>query len=165
MEELRVLIEAKEPVDGEIRSSWFDLPIDEAEVLDKLGVEVASNDYFIIEKRLPFGDEVEENTSIEGLNELYSMYVDLPVGIREEYSVFLERYSSLAELYNYRNSILHYEGCKYMIDVARYKLSHDPAFTSLSDKCIRYFDFEAYGQYLSDNGRYLETQHGIFEIL
>lgn len=165
MEELRVLIEVKESVDGEICSFWFDLPINEADFLDKLGVEVDSNDYSIIEKKLPFGNDVEENTSIERLNELYYMYVELPVSIRDEYSVFLENYSSLDEVYNYRNSIFHYEDCKSMIDVARYKLSHDPAFTSLSEKSIRYFDFEAYGQYLLDNGHYLETQHGIFEIL
>lgn len=151
MEELRVLIEAKESVDGEIRSSWFDLPIDEAEFLDKLGVEVDSNDYSIIEKKLPFWDDVEENISIERLNELYSMYVDLPVGIREEYSVFLEHYSGLDELHNCRNSILHYEDCKSMIDVARYKLAHDLAFTSLSDKCICYFDFETYANHLQEN--------------
>lgn len=165
MEELRVLIEVKEPVNGEIRSFWFDLPINEAEFLDNLGVEVDSNDYSIIEKKLPFGDDVEENISIKRLNELYSMYVELPVSIRDEYSVFLEHYSGLDDVYNYRNSILHYEDCKSMIDVAHYKLAHDPAFTSLSEKSIRYFDFEAYGQYLSDNGHYLETQHGIFEIL
>lgn len=164
MEELRVLIEAKEPVNGEISSFWFDLPIDEAEFLDKLGVEFDSNDYYIIEKKLPFGDDVEENTSIERLNELYSMYVDLPVGMREEFSAFLERYSSLDELHNYRNSISHYEGCKCMIDVARYKLSHDPAFTSLSEKCIRYFDFETYANHLQENGHFVETEKGIFEI-
>lgn len=164
MEELRVLIEAKAPVKGESCSYWFDLPIDEAEFLDKLGVEIDSNDYSIIEKKLTFADDVEDNTSIERLNELYSMYVDLPVGIREEYLVFLEHYSGLDEIYNYRNSIFHYEDCKSMIDVARYKLAHDPAFTSLSEKCIRYFDFETYANHLQENGHFVETEKGIFEI-
>lgn len=37
-------------------------------------------------------------------------------------------------------------------------------FTSLSENVTRYFDFEAYGQYLDDNGRFVETDHGIYEL-
>lgn len=36
--------------------------------------------------------------------------------------------------------------------------------TSLSENVTRYFDFEAYGQYLDDNGRFVETDHGIYEL-
>lgn len=38
MEELRVLIEATIPKNGEFPSAWFDLPIDETEFEELLGV-------------------------------------------------------------------------------------------------------------------------------
>lgn len=31
-------------------------------------------------------------------------------------------------------------------------------------RVTRYFDYEAYGQYLDDNGRFVETDHGIYEL-
>ena len=40
MEELRVLMEATTPTNGELPSAWFDLPIDETEFEELLGVEV-----------------------------------------------------------------------------------------------------------------------------
>ena len=43
-------------------------------------------------------------------------------------------------------------------------LDNVPDFTSLSENVTRYFDYEAYGQYLDDNGRFVETDHGIYEL-
>ena len=83
MEELRVLIEATIPTDGELPSACFDLPIDEAEFEERLGVEADSEDYRIIEKELPFADDVTEATTVDTLNDLYSMYENLPAEIRE----------------------------------------------------------------------------------
>lgn len=164
MEELRVLIEATKPTDGELHSAWFDLPIDETEFEEIIGVKADSDDYRIIEKEVPFPNDVTETTTIDTLNDLYSMYEDLPAGIREELPSFLEYYSNLDELHNYRYSIIHYVNCNSMIDLARHVLSENPAFNSLSEDCVRYFDFEAYGQSLAENGRFIETDHGIFEI-
>ena len=45
-------------------SYWFDLPIDVAEFEEKLGVGAESGDYRIIEKVLPFADEVHEHTNL-----------------------------------------------------------------------------------------------------
>ena len=58
----------------ETTSYWFDLPIDVAEFEEKLGVGAESGDYRIIEKVLPFADEVHEHTSVYQLNELDFMY-------------------------------------------------------------------------------------------
>ena len=44
-------------------SYWFDLPIDVAEFEEKLGIGAESGDYRIIEKVLPYADEVHEHTS------------------------------------------------------------------------------------------------------
>ena len=38
MQELRVLLETKQPINDEIRSAWFLLPIDEEELQERLGV-------------------------------------------------------------------------------------------------------------------------------
>ena len=55
-------------------SYWFDLPIDVAEFEEKLGIGAESQDYRIIEKVLPFADEIHEHTSVYQLNELDFMY-------------------------------------------------------------------------------------------
>lgn len=164
MTELNVLIEAKKQSEGELLSAWFELPIDEDEFFEKIGVSVESTDYKIIEKQLPFPDDVGEDTTVERLNDLYELFMDLPRDIQEECSAFLDYYFSLDELHHHRYDMIHYAGCKSMEDVARYILSENPEFQSLSEQCIRYFDFEAYGEYLNDNGNFLETEQGIYEL-
>lgn len=70
MLELRVLLETKQPINDEIRSAWFLLPIDEEELQERLGVDAESEDYRILEKELPFADDVGEDTTIERLNDM-----------------------------------------------------------------------------------------------
>ena len=69
----------------ETTSYWFDLPIDVAEFEEKLGIGAESGDYRIIEKVLPFADEVHEHTSVYQLNELDFMYRQLSSDMQEEY--------------------------------------------------------------------------------
>ena len=78
MYELRVQIEAVPTVEGDILSAWFTLPIDEEEFLEKLGIDAESENYRIVDKALPFSDDVREDTSVERLNDLYSTYASLP---------------------------------------------------------------------------------------
>ena len=70
MQETRVLVETRGTTGEETTSYWFDLPIDVAEFEEKLGVGAESGDYRIIEKVLPYADEVHEHTSVYQLNEL-----------------------------------------------------------------------------------------------
>ena len=70
-------------------SYWFDLPIDVAEFEEKLGVGAESGEYRIIEKVLPFDDEVHEHTSVYQLNELDFMYRQLSKFTRIEVSSFV----------------------------------------------------------------------------
>ena len=74
MQETRVLVETRGTTGEETISYWFDLPIDVAEFEEKLGIGAESGDYRIIEKVLPYADEVHEHTSVYQLNEL-----DLPL--------------------------------------------------------------------------------------
>ncbi|EGN32769.1 hypothetical protein HMPREF0993_03312 [Lachnospiraceae bacterium 5_1_57FAA] len=165
MQETRVQVETKDPINGEIRASWFTLPVDMALFEEVLGIDAESDHYYITDKELPFADEVREDTTILKLNELYEMYQRLPDGIREEYREFLAYYENLEELYVYRNVIIPYPDCKSMIDVARQRIWKDPAFHVLSEDCQEYyFDYEAYADDLKANGRFIETEHGIFEI-
>ena len=85
MQETRVLVETKGTTGEETISYWFDLPIDVAEFEEKLGVGAESGDYRIIEKVLPFDDEVHEHTSVYQLNELDFMYRQLSSDMQEEY--------------------------------------------------------------------------------
>ena len=62
MHETRVLVETKGTTGEETTSYWFDLPIDVAEFEEKLGIGAESGDYRIIEKVLPYADEVHEHT-------------------------------------------------------------------------------------------------------
>jgi len=52
-----------------------------------------------------------------------------------------------------------------MIDVERQKLMNDPTFKYLSKDCQEYyFRFEAYASHLQEHGKFLVTEHGIFEF-
>ena len=85
MQETRVLVETRGTTGEETISYWFELPIDVAEFEEKLGVGAESGDYRIIEKVLPYADEVHEHTSVYQLNELDFMYHQLSSDMQEEY--------------------------------------------------------------------------------
>ena len=89
MQEARVQVETKEPISGEIRGCWFDLPIDTALFEEVLGIDAENDSYYITDKELPFADEVREDTTILELNELYEMYQRLPDGIGKNINHFL----------------------------------------------------------------------------
>ena len=121
--------------------------------------------YRIIEKVLPYADEVHEHTSVYQLNELDFMYRQLSSDMQEEYVSLLTVFENLEALYICRNVITVYPDCKSMIDVARQKLMNDPTFKHLSEDCQEYyFDFEAYASHLQEHGKFLVTEHGIFEL-
>ena len=155
----------KEQLAKKAISYWFDLPIDVAEFEEKLGIGAESGDYRIIEKVLPYADEVHEHTSVYQLNELDFMYRQLSSDMQEEYVSLLTVFENLEALYICRNVITVYPDCKSMIDVARQKLMNDPTFKHLSEDCQEYyFDFEAYASHLQEHGKFLVTEHGIFEL-
>ena len=78
---------------------------------EKLGVGAESQDYRIIEKVLPFADEVHEHTSVYQLNELEFMYRQLSSDMQEEYTALLAVFENLEALYICRNVITVYPDC------------------------------------------------------
>ena len=103
MEEMRVQIEAREPTDGEIRAFWFTLPVDTEQVEELLGIDVDTDYYSITGKEFPFADEVQEDTTVEKLNDLYSTYESLPADLKEDYGELMCYFTDLEELHRYRN--------------------------------------------------------------
>ena len=95
MQETRVLVETRGTTGEETISYWFDLPIDVAEFEEKLGIGAESGDYRIIEKVLPYADEVHEHTSVYQLNELDFMYRQLSSDMQEEYVSLLTVFKNL----------------------------------------------------------------------
>lgn len=164
MNEMRVCIESRLSTAEEIRSAWFTLPIDEEELEEQLGVSIDNEDYSITEMELPFADEVSEDTTIERLNDLYHTFESLPADLQEDYGELMCYFTSLDELHQYRNDMIHYSWCNSMTDVARHLLDNDPAFSAIGERLTRYFDYESYGQYLNDNGTFMATDHGIYEL-
>ena len=67
---------------------------------------------------LPF--EIDEYTPIEEVNRLCEMVEDLPEDIQDELSELLCCYSSLEELCEHADEIIHYPDCNDMTDVAYY---------------------------------------------
>ena len=100
-----MLVETRGTTGEETISYWFELPIDVAEFEEKLGVGAESGEYRIIEKVLPYADEVQEHTSVYQLNELDFMYRQLSSDMQEEYVSLLSVYENLEALYICRNVI------------------------------------------------------------
>ena len=82
-------METKGTTGEETISYWFELPIDVAEFEEKLGIGAESGDYRIIEKVLPYADEVHEHTSVYQLNELDFMYRQLSSDMQDRKSTRL----------------------------------------------------------------------------
>lgn len=89
MNEMRVCIESLPTVSEEIRSAWFTLPIDADVFEERLQVSMDSEDYRIIEKELPFADEVKEDTIAGHLNNLYTLFTELPSDMQEDCEDFI----------------------------------------------------------------------------
>ena len=108
MQELRVQIEAIPITEGDRLSAWFTLPIDEELFSESLGVDAESNDYRITEKELPFAEEVDEDTTVDRLNDFYYTYESLPADLKEDYGELMCHFTSLEELHQHRHDIIHY---------------------------------------------------------
>lgn len=160
MKELRVCMESALP-DEEEKKAWFTLPIDEEDVLEKLGVDVESDDYRIIETDVPFKTDIKENTSVWRLNDLFYTFLTLPHFMQLDCELLLERLPSLDLLHAYHDAIHFYEGAVSMIEVARRKMIE---YNSVSEEAIHYMDLEKFAGYLEENGRFLKTEHGIYQL-
>lgn len=112
MQELRVQIEAIPTAEGDKLSAWFTLPIDEELFSERLNVDAESNDYRITEKELPFAEEVDEDTTVDRLNDFYYTYESLPADLKEDYGELMCHFTSLDELHQHDTTLSTIHGVK-----------------------------------------------------
>ena len=102
-------------------------------------------------------------TPIEEVNRLCEMVEDLPEDIQDELSELLGYYSSLEDLCEHADDIIHYPDCDDMTDVAYYFIDECQSLGEIPDRIRSYIDYEAYGRDLDLEGCFVVTNHGVFE--
>ena len=83
--------------------------------------------------------------------------------IQDELSELLCCFSSLEELCEHADDIIHYPDCSDMTDVAYYFIDECQSLGEIPDRIRSYIDYEAYGRDLDLEGRFVVTNHGVFE--
>lgn len=129
--------------------------------LKEIGLNERYEEYAIHDYELPF--EIDEYTPIEEVNRLCEMVEDLPEDIQDELSELLCYYSSLEELCEHADDIIHYPDCDDMTDVAYYFIDECQSLGEIPDRIRNYIDYEAYGRDLDLEGHFVVTNHGVFE--
>ena len=89
------------------------------------------------------------------------MVEDLPEDIQDELSELLGYYSSLEDLCEHADDIIHYPDCDDMTDVAYYFIDECQSLGEIPDRIRSYIDYEAYGRDLDLEGRFVVTNHGL----
>ena len=146
---------------GELVGAWFTLPVDYDEMAERIGLNEFYEEYAIHDYELPF--EIDEYTPIEEVNRLCEMVEDLPEDTQDELSELLCCYSSLEELCEHADEIIHYPDCNDMTDVAYYFIDECQSLGEIPDRLRNYIDYESYGRDLDLEGRFVVTNHGVFE--
>ena len=137
---------------GELVGAWFTLPVDYDEMAERIGLNEFYEEYAIHDYELPF--EIDEYTPIEEVNRLCEMVEDLPEDIQDELSELLCCYSSLEELCEHADEIIHYPDCNDMTDVAYYFIDECQSLGEIPDRLRNYIDYESYGRDLDLEGRF-----------
>lgn len=147
--------------EGEFVGAWFTPPVDYDEMAERIGLNDRYEEYAIHDYELHF--EIDEYTSIEEVNRLCEMVEDLPEDIQDELSELLCCFSSIEELCEHAVVIIHYPDCDDMTDVAYYFKDECQSLGEIPDRICNYIDYEAYGRDLDFEGRFVVTNHGVFE--
>lgn len=147
--------------EGEFVGAWFTPPVDYDEMAERIGLNDRYEEYAIHDYELHF--EIDEYTSIEEVNRLCEMVEDLPEDIQDELSELLCCFSSIEELCEHGVVIIHYPDCDDMTDVAYYFIDECQSLGEIPDRICNYIDYEAYGRDLDFEGRFVVTNHGVFE--
>lgn len=164
MDEMRVYIaNLGKYVEGELVGAWFTPPIDFDEMKERIGLSSQYEEYAIHDYELPF--TIDEYTPIEEVNRLCAMVMNLPDEIRAELHALKDYFGSVEELCEHQEDIICHSDCQDMEDIARYYIEKTGMLGDIPVKFQNYFDYAAYGRDLSYEGSFVETNHGVFEIL
>lgn len=104
--------------EGKPVGTWFTSPVDYDKMAERIGLNEFYEEYAIHDYELLF--EIDEYMPIEEVNRLCEMVEDLPEYIQDGLSELLGFYSSLEELCEHADEIIHYPDCNDMTDVAYY---------------------------------------------
>ena len=94
--------------------AWFTPPVDYDEMAERIGLNDRYEEYAIHDYELPF--EIDEYTPIEEVNRLCEMVEDLPEDIQDELSELLGYYSSLEDLCEHADDIIHWSNTQESIE-------------------------------------------------
>lgn len=166
MSEMRIQLEALYPTEQEERKTeWFTLPIYEDELTESLGIEEDSEDFIVKDTDLPYDFiPLGEETTIDEINDIYSMFEDLPSPIQDEIDALMEEYDCLEDLHGQRDDIYFHSGCSNMADVAREILFETGELRNLPEYLQEHFDYASYGESLEEDGTWVITSSGVFEL-
>lgn len=149
--------------EGELVGAWFAPPIDMEDVKERIGLNGEYEEYAIHDYELPF--TLGEYTPIVEINRLCEMVAELEGTALYHVLPEIQGYwfSSLEELFENKDDIIHYPDCEDMSDVAHYLIEETGSLGEVPSHLQNYIDYEAFGRDLEINGHFLETAHGVFE--
>ena len=146
--------------EGELVGAWFDFPIFEDEVIEKLGLDESYEEYAVHDYEFPI--KLPESISIDELNDMYEKIEELPAHIVDNLEEFVSYFGSLEEIDE--EKVVLYEDCSTMLDVAYMKVDEFEVFGSLLDDVRQYFNYGAYASDLEIDGYWIETSNGMCEV-
>ncbi len=138
MEDMRVYLADMDKTEttGELTGGWFSFPVSCDEVIERLG---SQNIRILDTGELPQAFVNAE--TIEELNELYRICVNLKDGLYEELDILLKHFSSLKELEENSCRIRYYRGMKFADELAYYLINEyglHGRIDSIISECIDY---------------------------
>lgn len=149
--------------EGELVGAWFTLPVDFEEVSERIGLNSEYEEYAIHDYELPF--EIDEYTPLEEINRLCEMVEELPEYIQNELKELQSYYGGIEDLYDHADEIICHSDCDDMTDIAYYFITETGVLGEIPDYLQNYIDYEAFGRDLSYDGNFIETNHGVYEML
>lgn len=167
MQDLRIQLEALHPTELiEQKSAWFTLPIYEDELSETLGIEEDSEDFTVADTDLPYDfiKAGDVTITLDEINDIYYMFESLPSYIQDEIEAIMEEYDCLEDLHDQRNDIYYHSGCHSMADVAREILNDTGELRNLPEYLQEHFDYTSYGESLEEDGTWIITDSGVFEL-
>lgn len=149
--------------EGEMVGAWFTPPIDEENLVERIGLNGSYEEYAIHDYELPF--DIDEHTPIAELNHLCVAFQEIEgTPIYEELEEIQRQwFSNLEELLENIDDISYYPDCESMADVAAHLVEETGQLGEIPPNLQSYIDYPSLGYDMAIEGNFLVTNHGVFE--
>jgi len=164
MDEMRVYIaNLGKYTEGESVGAWFDFPLDEEIVREKIGLSGRYEEYAIQAYEGPV--EIEEYASIDELNELYDQLQEVEEHFQPILKTLLDSgvFNDLEDFVSKQGDVYLRSGCHNMSDIAK-ELVKGGLLGEVPERIQYCIDYEKLGRDLEVEGTYLDTSRGIVEV-